>query len=269
MSLNAVRFVEEDDAVVVEINGIPQSYVDVTDPTKLVFPYMERMSDFLDEIAPRGQRYRTIHIGGAGMSMARYLCVTRPTSPQIVLEPDAELTQAVRERLPLPVRSGIKVRAVDGRSGLAAMRDDFAQVIIVDAFLSASVPKDLVTIEFFAEVRRVLTSDGLLLMNVIDQRPFNWARRVVAALAWVFPQVTVGAEPRIFNQPRFGNLLLAASRGELPLDEVQKASTRAIWPYRYVGPERIGRFVAGAEAFSDADSEPSPVSGKHGILRFA
>lgn len=269
MDANTVRFIEEDDGVIVEINGVPQSYVDVEDPTKLIFPYMERMADFLDQIAPSGQRYRVVHVGGAGMSLARYVSVTRPTSPQIVLEPDEALTAAVREKLPLPLRSGIKVRPLDGRAGIAGMRDDFAQVIIVDAFSSASVPKELVGVEFFAEIKRVLTPDGLLLMNVIDQRPFDWTRRVVAGLAWLFKEVVVGAEPRIFNQPRFGNLLLGASQSDIPLDDIKKEATKAIWPYRYIGSEKIGRFIAGAEAFTDADAEPSPVASKHGILRFS
>ncbi|MBD5063804.1 spermidine synthase, partial [Xanthomonas citri pv. citri] len=81
------------------------------------------------------------------MCLARYVAATRPTSPQIVCEPDAELTAEVRLKAPLPVRSGIKVRPVDGRSGVAAMREDFADVVILDAFDGARVPGDLVTVE--------------------------------------------------------------------------------------------------------------------------
>ena len=52
----------------------------------------------------------------------------------MVPQPDKELTQLVREHLPLPRQSGIKIRSVDGRAGIAAMRDGFAELVVVDAF---------------------------------------------------------------------------------------------------------------------------------------
>src|SRR6185503_8246339 len=53
------------------------------------------------------------------MTLPRYLAATRPQSAQVVFEPDVTLTDFVRIHLPLPRRSGIKVRAVDGLSGIA------------------------------------------------------------------------------------------------------------------------------------------------------
>lgn len=264
--LAKIEFVNEDGGVVIKIDGVGQSYVNLENPTFLAFDYLERIADFLDSIDEPGWRYRTIHVGGAGMSLARYLAVTRPTSPQIVLEPNVELTALVREELPLPPRSGIKVRAQDGRSGLAAMRDDFAKAIVIDAFAGASVPKELVSVEFYAICRRVCLPDGVVLVNLIDQRPFNWARRAIAAIAQVFSEVAVVAETRILNQPRFGNLVVAASNVELPMAEVNKLSRRAIFPHRII--TNVERFIAGAKPFHDADAEDSPVGSAAGALRF-
>ena len=99
---------------VLVMDGVAQSWVDPDDPTRLEFGYLLRMADYLDECAPPGERMRVIHVGGAAMVMPTR---GRPaSSPQIVLEPNAALIEMVR-RLPLPARSGIKVRAVDGRSG--------------------------------------------------------------------------------------------------------------------------------------------------------
>lgn len=122
------------------MDEVAHSWVDLDDPTRLEFAYMLRMADYIDYAAPAGQRMRVIHVGGGAMTMARYIAARRPTSPQIVLEPNEQLSDEVRAKLPLPARSGIKVRPLDGRTVIAAMPDDYAQVIIVDAFADARVP---------------------------------------------------------------------------------------------------------------------------------
>ena len=150
------------------------------------------------------------------MTLPRYVAATRPRSSQIVLEPAAELTELVRSELPLPRRSGIKVRPVDGRAGTAELRESSADVVILDAFDGARVPADLVTAEYFASVSRALTDGGWFLLNLTDRAPFAWTRRVVAALRTVFPELMVSAEPATLRGRRFGNLLVVASRAPCP-----------------------------------------------------
>ncbi|MFA6300576.1 MAG: spermidine synthase, partial [Nocardioides sp.] len=111
-------------------DGRDQSHVDLDDPTYLAFDYVRRMGDVVDAMGEPGAPLRVVHVGGAGMTLPRYVAATRPTSPQIVLEPDTEVTELVRAELPLPRRSGIKVRPVDGRSGIAALRDGQADLVI-------------------------------------------------------------------------------------------------------------------------------------------
>jgi len=105
------------------LSGMNQSCVDLADPTRLVFEYVQRMADVLDAVAPQGEPVRVVHVGGAALTLPRYVAATRPGSAQVVLEPAAEVTELVRRELPLPARSGIKVRPVDGRSGVAALRE--------------------------------------------------------------------------------------------------------------------------------------------------
>lgn len=105
------------DAYTLRVGGAEQSHVDLADPTRLVFEYVQRIADALDLLRPPPDRLATVHVGGAGLTLARYVAATRPTSRQIVMEPAAALIAYVREHLPLPPRSGIKVRPVDGRTG--------------------------------------------------------------------------------------------------------------------------------------------------------
>lgn len=266
--MTSPEFVVDGDLVIIKVDGVAQSAINTADPTQLDFIYTERIADYLDAIDAPGVRYRVVHVGGAGMMLARYVAATRPTSPQIVLEPDEQLTELVRMHVPLPERSGIKVRPRDGRTGLAEMPDNYARVVIVDAFDGASVPADLISLEFLAEASRVLESDGLLLMNLIDQRPFDWARRVIAGFTEVFEHFSVGTQPTVFNRPLFGNLVAAGCNAELPIDALRHASACAIWPHRILADGEVIKFVAGARPFTDADAVRSPVAGPSGKLRF-
>ena len=65
------------------VDGHPQSAVDVDDPTNVVFEYVRGFVLALTVLAPEGP-LRVTHVGGAGMTLARWVQATRPGSPQIV-----------------------------------------------------------------------------------------------------------------------------------------------------------------------------------------
>lgn len=247
-------------AFVVASGSVEHSFVDLDDPIHVEFPYMERICELFDTWLPAGQRMRIIHIGGAGMTLARYVAYTRPTSPQIVLEPNAALTEEVRQRLPLPSHSGIKVRPVDGRSGLAAMRDDYAEMIIVDAFAQLSVPGELVTTQAFAEMARVLRPTGVVAMNITDDAPFPWTHRVLAGAGHYFSELAISAEPATFKGRRMGNLVVLASNRQLPMRDLVRAASSASFPYRWVYGNELDQWRGAPEPFDDSHPVPSPVN---------
>lgn len=175
-----------------------------------------------------------------------------------MLEPDADLITQVRRDLPLPRNSGIKVREVDGRAGIVPMRDDFADVIISDAFSAGKVPAELGTVEYFAQLARVLNPTGVVLVNITDQGPFAYGRRVVAGLRQFFSQVAITSEPPILKGRRFGNLVLIAANTALPLGGLHAAGAKATFAYRVIAEHDLDRWVAGAAPFTDDDAEASP-----------
>jgi spermidine synthase len=245
-------------AYVLRMGRTDQSYVDLDDPRRLEFDYVQRIADALDAQAPEGERLSVVHVGGAGLTLARYVSATRPQSAQIVLEPDAELTAFVREHLPLPRRSGIKVRAVDGRSGIAALRDRNADVVVVDAFEGPRVPADLTTAEFLADVARILRPGGTVMLNLTDRAPFGYGRRVVAGVASVFGHVAFSAEPATLKGRRFGNVLVLGSLAPLPLAELARKAGSSAFPYRVISGDRLAQLVGGGRPFTVADAERSP-----------
>ena len=212
-----IRDVAYPAAFTVRIDGTDQSYVDLDDPRRLEFDYVQRIADLIDVLTEPGRPMRVIHVGGGALTLPRYVAATRPRSAQIVLEPDTELTAFVRRHLPLPPRSGIKVRAVDGRTGIQELPDGRAELVIVDAFVGAQVPADLTTMEFFTDVGRTLAPAGALVVNVTDRGPSTYGRRVAAGLRSVFPHTLLSAEPSTLKGRRFGNVLLIGSGRPLPV----------------------------------------------------
>jgi hypothetical protein len=245
-------------AYTLRVGRADQSYVDLDDPLRLEFDYQQRMADIVDCAAGPGRRLRIVHVGGAAMTLARYVGATRPHSAQLVLEPDAELTAFVRTHLPLPKRSGITVRAIDGRAGVAELHDGHADMVILDAFVGARVPAEVTTAEFFGDVRRVLADTGVVLINVTDRGPLPYARRVLAGVARSFPHRLLCAEPSTLKGRRFGNVIMVGSTGTLPVVEIAERAGRGPYPYRVLYGARLAQLLTGVAPFTKADGELSP-----------
>lgn len=232
------------------IDRIRQSYVDVDDPTYLDFEYMQAIADVLDAL-PAG-RLRVTHIGGGGCTLARYVAVTRPSSPQIVLEPDTAVTDLMRARLPFPRNARIRVRPVGGREGIAALADASADVVILDAFVGGRVPAELTTGEFFADVARVLGDGGVLLANVADGYPLTYIRRLLATLRAQFASALLVTDAALLKGRRYANVAFAAG-AHLPVDDIRRSVARSAFP-RAVRTSLPGS----ARPLTDADPMRSP-----------
>lgn len=191
---------------VLTMDDLQQSAVDLENPTRLVFDYMRRIGDLIDEMAPG--RIRALHVGGAAMTLPRYVHALRPGSTQIVLEPAVEVLEQVRAVAPLPPRSGIKVRPVDGRTGIADVGDGSQDLVILDAFDGGLVPEELTARPFIEEVQRVLAPGGLFVANLVDKPPFPRIRSFVA-VARQLGSLAIGVEPATLKGRRSGNVIVA------------------------------------------------------------
>jgi hypothetical protein len=224
-----------DDLYILTLDDMQQSAVDPSDPTRLVFDYVRRIGDLLDAM-PEG-RLRVLHVGGAAMTLPRYVLATRPGSAQIVLEPAEDLIEQVRAEAPLPQRSGIKVRPVDGLTGIKAVRDASQDVVILDAFAGGVVPDELTSSAFVDDVRRVLAPGGVFIANLVDKPPFPRIRSFVA-VARDLGSMAIGVEPSTLKGRRSGNLILAC--GGVPVGAFGEPS-----PMEY----RVYRGAAVADSF--------------------
>jgi spermidine synthase len=238
------------------LDRIRQSYVDLDDPSYLDFEYIQAFADVLDALPPGP--LAVTHVGGGGCTMARYVAATRPGSPQIVLEPDAALTALVRARLPFARGTRVRIRPLDGRTGVAGLAAASADVVVLDAFHGGRVPAELTTAEFIADVARVLRPAGVLLANVADGPPGTFVRRLVSTVRAAMPSMLLVADPAVLKRRRFGNVVLAAAGSDLPVAAVTRAASAAAFPRRVVTGRGLTEFAGGAAPLTDADPMRSP-----------
>jgi spermidine synthase len=240
------------------LDGVPQSHVDLVDPTHLEFEYVRRIGHVLDLVGEPGEPLDVVHLGGGALTLPRYVAATRPGSAQRVMELDERLTELVRSRLPLPRGARIRVRGIDARAGLAALPPASADVVVVDVFAGARIPAHLTTVEFATDVTRVLRPGGTTVWNVSDGPPLRFARAEAATLAAVFAHVALVAEPGTFRGRRFGNLVAVASDAELPVAPLTRRCAGDPMPARVVDGELLRVFIGQMAPVTDAEAQPSP-----------
>jgi len=244
------------------MDDVRQSYVDLDDPTYLDFEYVQYFACVLATLPPGP--LAVTHLGGGGLTMPRYLQADRPGSSQIVFEPDTELTELVRTRLPLPREHRIRIRPVDGRAGLAGLAEASADVVVLDAYADGRVPAALTTLEFFTDVSRVLRGDGLFLANLVDEPGLRYLGRVLAGLRTVFGELALVSSHDVLKGRRFGNVVLAASSVPLDVDELRRQLARQPFPAGVRDDAELAPRYRTARPWTDADSSLSPEPSRDG-----
>jgi hypothetical protein len=203
-----------------ELDGLRHSYVDLADPGHLEFPYIRAIVATIDTAYPGERALRAYHIGGGGLTVPRYLAETRPGTTSVVSEIDPGVLRVDEDLLGFRPDDRVEVRVEDGRLGLRRLADDSRDLIVGDAFGGVSVPWHLTTREAIGDVDRVLTPDGVYVLNLLDSGPLGFARAEVATLREQFRHVAVTAERGTLDDPRNegGNLVVVAS--DEPIDVV-------------------------------------------------
>ncbi|WP_346776516.1 fused MFS/spermidine synthase [Streptomyces sp. HNM0574] len=251
------------------LDGAPQSYVDLDDPAYLDFAYQRRLGHIADLAAPPGRPLSVLHLGGGALTLARYVAATRPRSAQQAVERDERLVQLVRAELPLDRNWRIRVRGGDAREALAKLPDDWAGLVIADVFSGAVTPAHLTTTEFLGEVRRVLAPGGQYAANITDgptpsRTPgsgggqLEHLRGQIATARAVFGEVCAVADPAVWRGRRFGNCVLLAGDGALPVAELTRRAAGDPHPARVESGRALADFAGGAAPVTDAAARPSP-----------
>ncbi len=237
------------------VDGTPQSYVDLENPTHLEYAYVRLLGDLIDLVAEPGEPLTVLHLGGGGCTLPRYVAATRPGSTQLVVEADARLAELVRGQLGT---GGFRLRIGDARGELARLEVDSCDVVVGDVFAGARIPRHLTTTGHVGAVRRVLRAGGTYAVNVGDGGGLAFTRGQAATLRSAFHHVLLLADPGVLRGRRFGNIVLVASDHAAPEAGLRRRAARAAGTARLVTGPDLTRFIGGAAAVSDAGAGPTP-----------
>jgi spermidine synthase len=250
--------VDRPTAMLLTVDEVPQSYVDLDDPTRLEFEYVQRLAHLADTRFPPGAQIDALHLGGGALSLARYLAHTRPGSRQLAVEIDGELIAFVREHLPWDRRWRLRVRTEDARVALASRRPESADLIVSDVYAGARTPAHLTSVQYVQLAATALRSGGLYAVNLADGAPLAFARAQAATVRAVFPYAALIAEPAVLRGRRFGNLVLAGAREPLPVVELARRAAGDAFPARVTADAELDAWIGGAAVVTDATAVRSP-----------
>jgi len=250
-----------DGASTLIVDGTPQSHVDLGDPSRLFFEYIQRMGHVIDQLGQPGEPLTAVHLGAGAFTIPRYIHATRPGSRQQVIELEMDLVDLVREHMPLPRDAQIRVRNGDARETLAKLPDGIrgkVDVLVVDVFSGPRTPAHVTSIEFYEQVISLLAPEGVVLVNVADGPGLSFARSQAATLQFAVGEVAALADTQILKGRRFGNVVLVGSRAELPLEWLPRLLAGGPHPAKVLAGREMRDWIAGAPVVTDATATPSP-----------
>lgn len=250
--------VDRERAWLLTVDGAPQSYVDLDEPTHLEFEYTRRLGHVLDTVREPGRALDVLHLGGGALTLPRYVAATRPGSRQDVIEADKGLLELIEECLPVPDGAGIEAHRADARAWIEAAAPDSADILIADVFGGSRVPAHLTSTAYASAAERVLRPDGVYLANLADAAPFAFLRSQLATFATVFEEIALIAEPGVLRGRRFGNAVLVASHRPLDTAALARRTAADTFPARVEHGPALRDFIGAAVPVRDEDAVPSP-----------
>lgn len=243
--------------LMVYVNGVESSYIDLDDPAYLEFEYMQQMRLALTDLMRTTAEPRLLHLGGAACAFARAIAAQAPHARQLVVELDGRLASLAREWFDLPRAPQLRIRVGEARAAVAALRPGTWDAVVRDAFAGAQVPAHLTTVEFLTMARALLAPGGRYLGNLVDSPPLPVARREVATARAVFEHVALAVEPPILKGRRFGNLVVLAGEAPLP-DDLARGLLSLPAPVRLVTGAELDAFVGTSLPLTDAEAGVLP-----------
>ena len=235
------------------LDGAPHSYVDLADPTYLEFDYAKAVASVIDVSYAEGRALRVYHIGGGGLTIPRYLDRVRPGTTSLVSEIDPGVVKIDSDWLGVETEGATDVQVEDARLRLGRLADKSRDLVLGDAFGGVSVPWHLTTREAVQEVDRVLTDDGVYVLNLLDYGSLAFARAEVATLAEAFDHVALATESdTLTSGPKAGgNLVVVASEAPIDVDAIAVRLTGRGADWRVISGDELTTWTGDVPVLSD------------------
>jgi tetratricopeptide (TPR) repeat protein/spermidine synthase len=233
------------------LDQLLHSYVYMADPTQLHYEYEQIYATLTRRLAGERKQIRTLFLGGGGYVFPRYVDRYWPGSVIEVAEIDPEVTETVRHWLGMESSPSIRIHHLDARNyvedllkkGGADDNPPRFQFIYGDTFNHYSVPFHLTTLEFNEKLDKLLTDDGVYMLNVIDVLASGrFLGAVVNTLQKTFPEVAVIKTRPVLNPGDLSSrdtYVVVASRRKLDWTALARPGESDSLPGALLAPEQL------------------------------
>jgi tetratricopeptide (TPR) repeat protein/MFS family permease len=207
------------------------------DINDLQYEYERVYAGITHLLSKNKEKLNVMFIGGGGYVFPRYIETKWPGSRIDVAEIDPAVTKAAIAAFGLDPNSPISTICMDARNyvdelfekqlnGGQTPQYDF---IYEDAFNDYSVPYQLVTREFNDKIARILTDEGVYILNLIDTYNSGlFLGAVINTLQETFPYVSVAANQGAHPVTR-ETFVIAAAKKPFDIKPLADSKTVKIW----------------------------------------
>lgn len=187
-----------------------QTCMDLSDPKRLVFPYVRMtMAGLL--VKPKPERVLVVGLGGGSIPVT--LSEMYPEAIIDIVEIDEAVVRVAKEYFNYRDTERMQVTVADARVFVkrAMLRKKTYDYVVLDAFTGDYIPEHLLTVEFLQEVKSLLEQDGVLVANTFSTSAlYDHESETYKAAYGPFLN---------FKLPITGNRVIIASLSPLPSQE--------------------------------------------------
>jgi spermidine synthase len=222
-----IRVEEDHEARYLYFDRTLQSAMNLDDFTALRLLYSRYASVGL-AFKPDAKKVLIIGLGGG--SIPKKYQKEFPSLEIDVAEIDPEVIQVARKYFALKESKNLRVHAQDGRLFLTRTQQRY-DLILLDAYFKDSIPFHLTTREFFKIADQKLTSNGIMVANIIGAvtgRSGRITRSVAKTLREIFPQIYLfpTLRARSTGLDTLQNVIIVATKERQKMD-IREITNRA------------------------------------------
>ena len=189
------------------------SATDLSDPFRTVYTYTDYFH-FGMLLNPEAKN--VLFVGGGGFSGPKKFLNDYENLQVHVVEVDPEVSKVAKDFFFVPNSTNLDVYESDGRVFLATSEQKY-DVIVLDAYARTFIPFHLMTKEFFEETASSLTTNGVVVSNIIAsiQGPTSLIlRSEIKTMSQVFPNVYVFPVSTLRASP-IQNIIVVATQSPI------------------------------------------------------
>jgi spermidine synthase len=257
------------------LDGQPQSSMYLDNPTRLVYAYTTYFD--LGPLINPGLR-NVLFVGGGGFSGQKYFLTTYPQVHVDVTEIDPDVIQTAQQFFGVAPNPRLTIFNEDARLYLTESSKTY-DLIVLDAYAKTYVPFHLLTEEFMNLVYSHLSSNGVVITNLIGSLVGDTSDLVRAeykTASTFFPNTAVFTTTKVAGYVQ--NVILVFDKSAVqPLSDLLKNSSMSVnsnsgplasdfRSYLYQGQISVDDVPLLTDNYAPVESLLNPVTGKPYII---